>query len=451
MKIYHLKYALFLLILVSVSCKKNALDIKSDEALVVPSTLQDFQGMLDNEYTINTQAPAIDEIGTDNLYLPYATWQSLSNAFERNSYVWAKDIFAGQSSYDWASAYQKVFYANVVLDGLKNIQVTGSNQSVFNNVKGQALFLRAYCFFQLAQDYAKPYTAASAKTDLGIVLRLTSDINAKSVRATVQETYDQIISDLSQSLSLLPVTPLYKTRASQPAAEGLLARAYLSMADYKNAFKYADASLQQYNTLMDYNTLNAAASRPVPLLNDEVVYHQTLSLYLTFVEMKVDSNLIKSYSPNDLRLSVFYKNSSGSYTYKGSYGGSLYFFGGIATDELYLIRAECNARLGNTSDAMGDLNTLLQNRFEKGTFTPLSAVSADDALNQVLTERRKELVFRGLRWMDLRRLNQDPRFAITLTRNLNGQIYTLPPNDPRYVLPISDDVIALSGIQQNPR
>ncbi|SEM08104.1 hypothetical protein SAMN05216436_101351 [bacterium A37T11] len=56
---------------------------------------------------------------------------------------------------------------------------------------------------------------------------------------------------------------------------------------------------------------------------------------------------------------------------------------------------------------------------------------------------------RGLRWMDIKRLNKEGA-NITLTRNLNGQIYTLPPNDPRFALPIPEDVIDLSGMQQNP-
>jgi len=51
----------------------------------------------------------------------------------------------------------------------------------------------------------------------------------------------------------------------------------------------------------------------------------------------------------------------------------------------------------------------------------------------------------------LRRLNLDIQRAITLKRNLNGVLYTLPPNDARYVLPVPDLVIQLSGIQQNPR
>ena len=165
----------------------------------------------------------------------------------------------------------------------------------------------------------------------------------------------------------------------------------------------------------------------------------------------IDTILYKTYNTNDLRLQLFFKVSSGVNTYKGSYGGSSTFFNGLTTDELYLIRAECYARLNNKDAALSDLNALLVKRWKTGTFVPYTAASADEALKVILHERRKELIYRGLRWMDLRRLNQDSRFAAILQRNLNGIIYTLPPNDPKYVLPIPDLVIQLSGIEQNAR
>ena len=85
-----------------------------------------------------------------------------------------------------------------------------------------------------------------------------------------------------------------------------------------------------------------------------------------------------------------------------------------------------------------------------GTFTPYPIQSAAEALDTILVERRKELAFRGIRWSDLRRLNKEG-WNITLTRNLNGVMYTLPPNSELYTLPIPPDVINSSGIIQNPR
>ena len=94
----------------------------------------------------------------------------------------------------------------------------------------------------------------------------------------------------------------------------------------------------------------------------------------------------------------------------------------------------------------------MQKRWKAGTFIPFTAATATDALTKIINEKRKELPFTGsIRWEDLRRLNKEPQFAKTLIRILNGQTYSLPPNDAKYTLPIPDDEIRLSGIAQNIR
>ncbi|MGY0036939.1 RagB/SusD family nutrient uptake outer membrane protein [Pedobacter sp. NJ-S-72] len=129
----------------------------------------------------------------------------------------------------------------------------------------------------------------------------------------------------------------------------------------------------------------------------------------------------------------------------------LLFFDGLAVDELYLIRAEAYARVGNAASAINDLNVLLKSRWSTGKYVDIVATTADDALLKVITERRKELTMRGLRWSDLRRLNKDSKFSKTLSRTAQGITYTLPPNDLRYTLLIPQEVISNSPIAQNPR
>jgi hypothetical protein len=114
------------------------------------------------------------------------------------------------------------------------------------------------------------------------------------------------------------------------------------------------------------------------------------------------------------------------------------------------MRAESFARVGDKDAALLNLNTLLEKRWKSGTFTPVSAASDEEALAIILAERRKELVMRGLRFMDLKRLNKEGA-NITLTRVVEGQVYTLPPNDLRYALAIPEQVIEVSGLTQNPR
>lgn len=88
-------------------------------------------------------------------------------------------------------------------------------------------------------------------------------------------------------------------------------------------------------------------------------------------------------------------------------------------------------------------------RWRKNRFKPFTAASADDALALVLKERRKELLFRGLRWIDIKRLNKEGA-GINITRLVNGMRYTLEPGDPRFALPLPADVIDASGMPQNP-
>ena len=68
----------------------------------------------------------------------------------------------------------------------------------------------------------------------------------------------------------------------------------------------------------------------------------------------------------------------------------------------------------------------------------------------IAKERRKELLFRGLRWADLKRYNRDGAH-ITLTRTVANKVYTLPPNDPRYAIAIPEDIIKMTDMPQNPR
>lgn len=446
-----------MLILVSSSCNKDFLDKRQNSSLTIPSSLEDFQKILDADFYLK-ETPAFGELSSDDYYT--ANWKSITNLSEKNSYIWNKVIYDGTTAVqDWNLPYQQVFYANIVLDGLTKLPITNKNRLDWNTMRGSALFIRSYAFFNLSQIYSPIYDENAASNRLGIPLRLNGNVEEPTIRSTVKETYDQVINDLLMAKDILPnsISETSRNRPTKPAAFSLLARVYLSMREYGKAKNYSDSALSYHNILIDYNTISTTASFPFVLLNQETIYQSNLytsSEILLNLRLAggyfADSTLYKSYTSNDLRKSIFY---SASTNVKGSYAERPRF-SGLATDEVYLIRAECNARAGNAAEAMKDLNDLLKTRWKKlngqTTFIDYTAINANDALQKILTERRKELVFRGLRWADLRRLNKEGA-NITLTRIVDGTTYTLPPNDPRYVAPIPNDVIAFSGIEQNPR
>lgn len=437
------------------SCKKDWLDQKRDISLVVPTTLSDMRQLLRNSIPQGYECRGLTELAAGDFYLTTTNYQAIASQIEKSGYLWKDDLFAGVTSIpEWDYNYQQVLTANLVLEGLSKLSAS-TNTIDYNDVKGEALYMRSRAFFNLAQLFGRPYDPKTAGNDPGIPLRTVSDVNAPSARATVLATYQRILSDLQTASGLVKVIADSRVDPSRAAVYGLLARCLLTMSDYDNAYKYADLSLKDYSKLINYNTLTVTSTRPFTVLNDEVVMPGFLSSSLASLKVnvgKVDSTLFASYDVSDLRRSLFFvKNTDGTYSFKGQYSGSTLYFGGIATDEMFLIRAECAARKGDANAAIDDLNTLLGTRYKTNAYVPYHITDAGVALSLILKERRKELVYRGLRWSDLRRLNKDPLFATTLTRVINGQSYVLPPNDPHYTFLIPDYVIKLSGIQQNSR
>lgn len=431
------------------------LDIKSKKADITPSKLEHYQSILDYTTYMNDSYPALPLISADNYYVTYTSLMS-EGTYAKYVYTWDMDPYQGTTIIsDWNSPYIIVEYANITLDGLGKIQRDDTNKTVWDNIKGSALFYRAYAFYQLVNEFAKPYDPTTAATDPGIPLRLSSDINQPSTRATIQVCYDKIIADLKEAENLLPQTALYQTRPSKTAVTALLARVYLNISDYANAKTYADKAITAKPDLLDLNTLNVSAAKSFPVFpnHPEIVFYASSTLFaLTLFYSQVDSSLLQSYDTNDLRLKAFYNSSAAGTGFKGQYTGGYNPFGGIAINEIYLIRAEANARLGSTQAALQDLNTLLIKRWKKGSFQPIQVNNAQQALDTILAERRKELPFTGtLRWEDLRRLNKENRYKKILTRLLNGQVYQLNPGDNRYTMPIPDSEIKLSGLEQNPR
>jgi tetratricopeptide (TPR) repeat protein len=442
------------LILLSINSCKKFLSEKSDKRLLIPTSLTELQSLLDNYSTMNNSYCSEGEVSADNYYLTDADYDALYYEYDKRMYVWAKDhLFApGTDGNDWNYCYKAIYTTNSVLEALLNIKRTSVNELEWDNLKGQALFFRGSRFLDAAYVWTSAYSS-SASSDLGLPLRLNTNFNEPSKRSTLEQTYDQIINDIKSSIPLLPVIPLTTFRPSRPAAYGLLARTYLSMNDYEDAKLYADSCLALSDQLIDYNTLSPSADYPIPLFNSETLFYcyQSVAYPLIFSTPKIDSSLYRSYDSNDLRKVIFFvDNGDGTHSFKGNYTGDYGLSSGVTTDEIYLIRAECFARQGNTEKALEDLNSLLITRWKAGTFIPFTASDSKEALGIILNERRKELLMRGLRWMDIKRLNKEG-YTISLTRIVKGATYTLPPNDLRYALPIPEDVIEESSMQQNLR
>lgn len=423
---------------VNISCSRF-LEATPDSNLNTISGLADLQKLLDHS-SHNAEYPAAAQIGSDDYYLTSADWSSMINSNDKNLHIWSEDAVGDD---EWYYCYKKIFEHNIVLEELQKIKRTEANKEEYNQIKGSALFLRSYSFYHLAELFAPQYSPRTLN-DQGIVLRVASDINAPSVRASVEETYERIIKDCLEAQSLLPKTKVFNTRPSRAAVWALLAKVYLATANYELAAQSADSSLSYYNYLLDYNSLDTLATVPfIPQANTEIVFQSVIrgsSPMLPSI-CKVDTVLLALYGRDDLRRKLFYqRNADGSHRFKGNYNGTRtdILFNGLAVDEMYLISAECNVRLDKLSAAMADINALLVKRYARDTYVPYEIRDKYAALALIIDERRKELAFRSARWSDLRRFNLEEGLRDTIVRKLNNKQYELLPNSNQYILELTE-------------
>ncbi len=439
-------------------CEKF-LDQKSDGSLSIPENEKDIRALLDNEGLINSGFPGLNDLFSDEYFLDYTIWKSRSDLDQR-FYVWDGDVSTFQNA-SWFSAYKAVMMANVVLESIeKQIKEHGITESL-KVMRGEALFLRAMRHFTVSQLYCRPYDPKGDNRSAGIPIRTSSDINEVFQRKTVEDTYVAILDDLNKSLDLLPIHSESITRPNKLAAYALLARVFLSMEKYPEALKSANEAYSIKNKLLDYSKIDLSAANPFEVSkNVEIIYYAknvSSATYITKSRANIDTLLLNQYQPGDLRKEILFEEKSNGYsTFRGFYTGlEPTLFCGLGTDEIYLIIAECEARIGSITRGMETLNKLLENRYDPKFFRPIGQLDKDQLLDSVLAERRKELLFRGLRWSDLRRLNRDPRYRKDLKRFLfNGKTweeFELPAGDLRYVSAIPDQVIEISGMEQNPR
>ncbi len=428
------------------SCN-DFLDEKSNSSLATPETLEDNQALLDRG-TVRSQTPVSAEVSSGDMYVTDADFNNMPLETEKRLYIWQPERVATPGDNDWGYTYQRINICNTVLYNLERYGIANAD-----NVKGQALVFRAGAYLDAAQVWCQVFDKNSAGSKQGLPLRLDPDMNSPSVRATLQQTYDQILADLHAALALLPPSQISATRPSRATALGYLARTYLYMGNYEKSLMYGREALVTYNTLLDFNLLNPGASFPIAAVNAEVLMPLSMvySYFLPTNQAKISAALYDSYAENDLRKVIFFrKNAQGEILFKGNYTGNSTRGSGLATDEVYLTVAESYAHTNDYGKAMQVLNQLLVTRWKTGTFVPYTATSKEEALQKIRDERRKELLMRGLRWADLKRYNRDGA-NISLTRVVNGVTYVLPPNDPRYAIAIPEDIIKMTGMAQNER
>lgn len=443
------------------SCGKTFLDVRPDAAIVTPDKLSDYRAILDHGvgFFNSYSSHELGVIGSDEYILNAEIWGGLNQPYFKNAYLWRQDVYEGGPSLDWNRAYERILIANMVIEGLDNIDKEQRHLSEWDELKGEALFHRGYNYYQLVQLFCEAYDSERAVNQLGLPLRREFDFSIKTPRSNLLETYDFIMEDLLNAAELLPDQAILKMRPSKWAANALLAKVHINLGNYELAVFFSDLVLDQSDDLIDFNSIDSDKvsidNLPFPtqgLDNKEVIFINSLS-YINNVHITnyfINPDYLELYDQGDLRKEIYFVDYLGRKIFVGSYVGSIAPFTGLAIDEILLIKSESLIRLNRIEEGVSFLNKLRESRFDVSRYEPISVQSQSQAIRIIIDERKRELFFRGTRWEDLKRFNKETEFATSLDREMEGELHRLEPFSDRWVWPLPDNAIDLGKYEQNP-
>lgn len=321
---------LLLLLIISLGACDGFLDEKPNVSLVVPTSLDDLQALLDNTDQAMNEQGQFPLLRSDE----FIADESLVDAeleMLRNVYLWEPNPYSQDDLVlDWTRPFNQILITNIVLEQAENFQPSTIRETERKaQLIGSAFFFRALANFTLAQVFAPAYNPNGNNNTLCFPLRDTADPNISFGLSTTAEAYDFILSDLEKALELLPQSSELPTRPNLISARALLARIYLSMGNYDKAGEYAELVLAEKSDLKDFNELIVSNINPFDRFNKETIFYSQFAFSsFTFSQLfKVNVEFLSLYTEEDLRQPVYFTLRPGGWkNFTGHYSGSIEFF-----------------------------------------------------------------------------------------------------------------------------
>lgn len=406
---------------------------------VIPKTGREYRALLTEAYSAIPSDRGKTVFRTDELILDNqnTTTEGLNSFL--NIWLWLDDESAdGTSSFGWRSFYYVSYIANTIIEnGEAMTEATSTERS---QLIGEAYMLRAYMHFVLVNLYGEPYTHCDPVASKAIPLKLNSDVNATLKRNTVEEIYTSILSDINKAKELLNVDTWdegFTYRFNRLSIDAFLAKVYLYMGDWDNAYQYASNVITQHGDLEDLTTSSVLPSHYKSV--EAILSMENIMPAIYQTEGRINTELLNLYRSGDMRKSKYYRQVTASISTLQK-GGNNEYRCTFRSSEFYLIAAEAALELEDLDKARLHLTTLMKARYHKNIFpkeeTKVNNMNQDELRQEIQDERFRELAFEGHRWFDLRRTTQP-----VLTKKYQNSTYTLEQNDSRYTLRIPSEAI----------
>ena len=205
-------------------------------------------------------------------------------------FFWQEQTEGGNDSPEqvWMLYYEGVYKANEALAAIED--QGGPKNDILRNSKGEALLIRAYDHFILANEFCRPYNGKTSTTDAGLYYATgIADFSAaaeQSNRGTVADVYAKIAADIEAGIPLLNDTyEVPKYHFNKQAAYAFATRFYLYYEKWEKAKEYADKLLgsNPAASLRDYRALQA-----MPLSKSD----QAVKIAEAYCSASADCNLL---------------------------------------------------------------------------------------------------------------------------------------------------------------
>lgn len=380
--------------------------------------LNSVYNTMQNEYAYNSRLVYYADVTADDMIAVSSTKRT-GNYYRFN---FSKD---NAPSTHWSLLYKMIANCNIVLSKIDALPTQNDDErELRDNIKGEALCLRAMAYFDLLRLYSYPYTMDNGAS-MGVPLvDKAADINNKPSRSTVAQCYGQIVTDLTAGVGLIGQN-FQKGHLNKWGALTLLSRVYLYMDDNANALKAAEEAIKGAEgkkyalwTNEEYPTAwanDSNAGKPGEVLfeivnlttdspgKESLGYLNSGSGYKDYCTTVSFYHLLQSDS-KDVRNKIITIASKIAYVnkYQPQEGEAITDANIplIRLSEAYLNAAEAACKLGDNANAVKYLDPIVKRA------NPARTVAGETVtLDQVLLERRKELVGEGHRLYDLMRNN----------------------------------------------
>lgn len=451
------------------SCEKDFLDvdpktnIPDAEAFSTPSKIlaqvNNLYGQIQNPNFYGGRFIVFNEQRADEF------GQNDGNA-ATGSAIWNQNA-ASTSEYInnvWSAAYTAINAANILMAQLENTSVIPD--SLAQLYIGEAKYIRAFCFLNLVQTYAKPYN--QDKTALGVPLRLTpitSSGHNDLVRSPVEEVYQQVIKDLDEAEAALPVayatSVLNASRAHKATAIALKTRVFLNMAEFTKViaeaqklvplnppFLYQSGNITHQlessianvftsnytgpETLFSIIFANSTTETPpaqfalafnyitqpiIFLAKEGIGYHPVMS------DPEDARSLLTSINVAKHKILTKFRTTTAPFSD---------YIPVIRYAEVMLNYAEAAAQTGDLDQAKKLLTSVRQRSNPNYQFADADVDTKDKLLQTIITERRIEFLGEGIRLQDLQR----NVMALAAKTGSIGKAPEVLPTAKNYIWPI---------------